>query len=214
MSSARRLLTHLYSLYFGGGGIICYMFSAPEKNIEQLNLQPNQIVADFGAGSGAYTIAAAKAMNGTGKVYAIDVQKDLLTRLENTCKEAHVSNVSFVWGNLEQVGGTKLRDQSVDVAILSNVLFQTPDKKGVIEEIKRVLKPGGTLLVIDWTASYSNMGPSSEQVVPELEARQLVESLAFTFNRSLNAGNFHYGLVFKKGLYDSPDIPKQYAVNR
>lgn len=107
------------------------MFSAPEKNIEQLNLQPNQIVADFGAGSGAYTIAAAKAMNGTGNVYAIDVQKDLLTRLENTCKEAHVSNASFVWGNLEQVGGTKLRDQSVDVAILSNVLFQTPDKGGL-----------------------------------------------------------------------------------
>lgn len=101
------------------------------KNIEQLNLQPNQIVADFGAGSGAYTIAAAKAMNETGNVYAIDVQKDLLTRLENTCKEAHVSNVSFVWGNLEQVGGTKLRDQSVDVAILSNVLFQTPDKGGL-----------------------------------------------------------------------------------
>lgn len=185
------------------------MFSAPEKNIEQLNLQPNQIIADFGAGSGAYTIAAAKAMNGTGKVYAIDVQKDLLTRLENTCKEAHVSNVSFVWGNLEQVGGTKLRDQSVDVAILSNVLFQTPDKKGVIEEIKRVLKQGGTLLVIDWTASYSNMGPSSEQVFSELEARKLVEASMFTFDRTLNAGNFHYGLIFKKGLYNPAGTPKQ-----
>lgn len=175
------------------------------KNIEQLNLQPNQIVADFGAGSGAYTIAAAKAMNGTGNVYAIDVQKDLLTRLENTCKEAHVSNVSFVWGNLEQVGGTKLRDQSVDVAILSNVLFQTPDKGGVIEEIKRVLKQGGTFLVIDWTASYSNMGPTPEQVFPELEARKLVESSTFTFDRTLNGGNFHYGLMFKKVFITLPD---------
>ncbi len=189
------------------------MFSSPEKNIEQLNLLPNQIVADFGAGSGAYTIAAAKALNGTGKVYAIDVQKDLLTRLENTCKESNVSNVSFVWGNLEQVGGTKLSDQSVDIAILSNVLFQTPDKKGVIEEIKRVLKQGGTLLVIDWTASYSSMGPTPLQVFPELEARKLVESSTFSFDRTLNAGNFHYGLVFKKGLYNRGGTPEKHPVN-
>ena len=74
------------------------MFSAPEKNIEQLHLSHNQIVADFGAGSGAYTIAAAAALEGTGNVYAIDVQKDLLTRLENTCREAHIGNVSFPLG--------------------------------------------------------------------------------------------------------------------
>ena len=49
------------------------MFSAPEKNIEQLGLSPKQVVADFGAGSGAYTLAAAMALKGTGKVYAIEV---------------------------------------------------------------------------------------------------------------------------------------------
>ncbi len=177
------------------------MFSAPEKNVEQLNLQPNQIVADFGAGSGAYTIAAAKALHETGKVYAIDVQKDLLTRLENTCREQHLGNVSFIWGNLEQRGGTKLRDQSCDMVIISNVLFQAPDKKVIIEEAKRVLSHGGTLAVIDWTSSFNNMGPTPEQVFPELEARKLAESLSFTFDRTLNAGNFHYGLIFKNGLY-------------
>src|SRR5437870_3704963 len=109
------------------------MFSAPEKNIDQLGIEPNKIIADFGAGSGAYTIAAAKALNGTGKVYAIDVQKDLLTRLENTCREQHLSNVGFVWANLEQPGGAKLADQSVDIAILSNVIFQVEgdDKKRI-----------------------------------------------------------------------------------
>ncbi len=181
-----------------------YMFSAPEKNIEQLHLQHNQIVADFGAGSGAYTLAAAAALEGTGNVYAVDVQKDLLARLESTCRDAHVGNVSFIWGNLEKIGGTKLIDQSVDVVIVSNVLFQAEDKKKLVEEARRVLKQGGTLLIVDWTSSFNNLGPAPEQVFPEIEARKLVESANFSFDRALNAGNFHYGLVFKKGLFNTP----------
>ena len=190
----------------------CYnkhMFSVPEKNIEQLGLKPNQVVADFGAGSGAFTIAAAKAMNGNGKVYAIDVQKDLLTALENTCREQHISNVGYIWGNLEEMNGTKLADQSVDVAILSNVLFQTTDKKTTLDEVKRVLRQGGQLLLIDWTGSFNSMGPKKEQVFPELEARKMVESLNFTFDRNIDAGNFHYGMIFRKGLYRGPATSQQ-----
>lgn len=183
------------------------MFSAPEKNIEQLHLTPNQIVADFGSGSGAYTLAAAAALGGTGNVYAIDVQKDLLTRLENSCREAHVGNVSFLWGNIEKFGGTKLVDGSVDVVIVSNVLFQAEDKKGVIEEARRILKQGGILFVADWTGSFNSLGPTPDQIFPELSARRLIEALNFSFDRPVNAGNFHYGLVFKKGLYNSTAAP-------
>lgn len=192
--------------------IIDNMFSVPEKVVEELHLQPNQIVADFGAGSGAYTLAVAAALNGSGKVYAIDVQKDLLTRLENSCRELHLGNVSFIWGNLEQRGGTKLRDGFADMVIVSNVLFQAPDKKTIIEEAKRVLKHGGKLLLIDWTGSFNNLGPTPEQVFPEQEARTLVESLAFTFSRTVNAGNYHYGLIFNKGLYQGAGSQGQQPV--
>lgn len=181
-------------------GTIKRMFSIPEKNIEELGLVANQTVADFGAGTGAYTLAAAKALNGTGKVYAVDVQKDLLERLRKICQEQHVGNVSFVWGNLEISGGTKLRDQSVDVVMLSNVLFQCVDKKTVLEEVKRVLTPRGRLLLVEWKGSFNNMGPTPEQVFLELEAHKLTESLGLSFERSVNAGNYHYGLIFTKGI--------------
>jgi ubiquinone/menaquinone biosynthesis C-methylase UbiE len=175
------------------------MFSIPEKNIEQLALKQDQIVADFGAGSGAYTLAASRALHGSGKVYAIDVQKDLLTRLENICRETHLGNVAFIWGNIEILGGTKLRDKTADVVIVSNVLFQTLERRTVIEEAERVLKPGGRLLFVDWTGSFNNMGPTPEQVFPEKEARALVESFDFDFDRIVGAGNYHYGLIFRKG---------------
>jgi ubiquinone/menaquinone biosynthesis C-methylase UbiE len=179
------------------------MFSAPEKNIEQLGLREGEVVADFGAGSGAYTIAAAQALKGTGRVYAVEVQKDLLARLSNTCKEQKLGNVSYIWGDLEKQGGTKLRDGSCDTVIVSNILFQAPDKKSVIEEAKRVLKQSGRLLLIDWTASFKNMGPTPEQVFKETDAHAMVESMMFTFQRPINAGNHHYGLIFLKGLYQN-----------
>ena len=177
------------------------MFSAPEKNIAQLELPDNSIVADFGAGTGAYTIAAAKAMHSTGKVYAIEVQKNLLTSLENSCKSEHLGNVSYIWGNCELPNGVKLSDATADFVIVSNILFQAEDKKGVISEARRVLKPGGRLLVIDWTASFNGMGPEPKQIFPEMEAKKMITEMVFSFDRNINAGNFHYGLIFRKGLY-------------
>ena len=177
------------------------MFSAPEKIVAQLGIEDGEIVADFGAGSGVYTIAVASTLHGTGKVYAVDVQKDLLTRLQNTCTEKHLGNVSFIWGNIELPGGAKIREQSCSLVIVSNVLFQTSAKKAVIDEAKRVLIQSGRLLVVDWTGSFNNMGPTPEQVFTEIDARKLVEASTFTFEKNVDAGNYHYGLVFRKGLY-------------
>ena len=184
------------------------MFSAPEKNIEQIGIAENSIVVDFGAGSGAYTLAAAKFMNGTGKVYAVEVQKDLLTTLQNTCTREHIGNVSYIWGNCEILGGTKLSDSTADLVFVSNVLFQAPDKRTIIAEAKRILKQGGRLVVIDWTASFNGMGPEQGQVFSEEEAKKLVLEFPFTFDKSINAGNFHYGLVFRKGLYQTVAQPQ------
>ncbi len=180
------------------------MFSDPEKIVQQIALTPGQTVADLGAGNGAFTLAIAKALKGTGKIYAIEVQKEVLVRLQNACKEVHLGNVGFVLGNFEEIGGTKLRDQSVDVVLLSNVLFQLTNKQIAIEEVKRILRHEGKLVVIDWTDSFKNMGPAPEHVFTEYMARPLVESLSFTFDHPIDAGNFHYGLVFRKGIYRSP----------
>ncbi len=175
------------------------MFSEPAANVAQLLLQPNETVADLGAGSGAYTIECAKSLKGTGRVYAIEIQKDLLTRIQNSAKDAHLGNVAVIWGHLEKRGGTKLTDNMVDVAILSNVLFQTEDKDTVLEETRRILRPGGRLLFIDWIASFGNLGPHADQVFPEDAARKLLEKHGFLFDKAINAGSYHYGLICRKG---------------
>ena len=175
------------------------IFAEPEHNIEQLGLSENEIVADFGAGSGAYTLAAARALHGTGRVYAIEVQKGLLLRIENAAKEAGLSNVAVIWGDLEHIGGTKLRDSSVGCVIISNVLFQADEKEVIIRESQRILRTGGRLLVIDWTGSFGSLGPQATQVFSEHLARELIEGVGYTFDRPISAGSYHYGLVFRKG---------------
>ena len=101
-------------------------FLDPQNNIEQFGLSEGMIVADLGSGSGFYTVAAAQAVGGSGRVYAIDVQKNMLEHVKNLVNERKIMNVEIVWADIEKVGGTKLKGFSVDAVIISsfdNVVF-------------------------------------------------------------------------------------------
>lgn len=174
------------------------MFLEPHNVIEQMELQSGMHVADLGAGTGELSILAAKAIGNAGKVYAVEVQKELLERLKNRAREARANNVEVLWGDIERVNGTHLRDAAVDAAIASNVLFQVADKNAFVAEIKRILKPGGKVLVVDWRESFGGMGPHIEHVVTEVEARSLFEKLGFRFVKKIDAGQHHYGIIFRK----------------
>ena len=139
------------------------MFSDPAKNIEQFGLAKGISVADFGAGSGFYTMYASRAV-GNGMVYAIDIQKDLLKKIKDGANIEHLSNVGIIWGDVEKIGGTKLRESSIDAVIVANILFQAPEKNNICLEAKRVLKSGGKVFVIDWLGSFGNLGPRPEDV--------------------------------------------------
>ena len=175
------------------------MFSDPEKNIEQFNLGNGNLVADFGAGSGFYSFSAAEAVGPSGRVYAVDVQKDLLEKLKNEARNIrHLNNVDIVWADLDHLGGTRLRDNSLDAVIAANVFFQLERKDNACLEIKRILKPGGRVLLVDWASSFGGIGPQSENVFTELQAKALFTKNGLKEDRSISAGAQHYGLIFRK----------------
>lgn len=147
------------------------MFSDPKKNIEAFSLIPGMTIADLGAGSGAYCEPVAIAVGDKGKVYAVDVQKDLLAKIKNDANKNHILNIEVIWGDIEKVGGTKLRDGCVDGVIASNILFQLTNKEGFRAEVRRILKPGGRLFVIDWTDSFGGLGPQGHLFFQLLHVR-------------------------------------------
>ncbi len=174
------------------------MFSDPEKNISQFSVGKGTTVADFGTGSGNYAFAAAEAVGEQGKVYAIDVQKDLLLKLKKEAQERYISNIETVWADLDIVGGTKIREGIIDQVIASNVFFQLENKENSAKEIKRILKHGGRVLVIDWEDSFRGMGPEPKAVFNEIKAKEIFEKVGFEYERDIEVGAHHYGLIFRK----------------
>ncbi len=170
------------------------MFSDPLKNLKAFGLKEDNIVADLGAGTGFYSIAAGTIAT-RGKVYAVEVQKDFLDTIKNKIKEARLGNVEIIWGNVEKIGGTKIGDGVVDVVVASNVLFQIEDKEKFVEEVKRILKQKGRILLIDWSESSIMNGTS---VVSKDKARVMFEKQGFLLEREINAGDYHYGMILIK----------------
>ena len=175
-------------------------FSDPERVVEQGDFFPGQEVADFGVGSGAYTMAIARKIAGDSKsrVFAIDVQRNLLDRVATEAETEHLDSVNVVWGDLETIGGSRLKDESVSAVLIANTLFQLEDKKTTLKEAWRVLRPDGRLIIVDWSESFGNIGPKEDHVVTETAAKALAEEAGFTFDRSLNAGEHHYGFMSRK----------------
>lgn len=174
------------------------MFSDPEKNIAQLALASGMQVADFGSGSGFYSFAAARAVQPTGQVFAVDIQKDLLQKLKNGAKQDHLNNINIVWGDLEHLGGTKLRENSLDAVIAANLFFQIENKDALCLEIKRVLRPLARVLVVDWAGSFGGIGPVEKDVVTKEKMIAIFQEHGLKLDREITAGAQHYGLIFRK----------------
>jgi ubiquinone/menaquinone biosynthesis C-methylase UbiE len=169
------------------------MFTDPVKNLKTLGLRENDVVADLGAGTGFYSVAAG-ALVPKGKVYAVELQKDFLDKIKYKIKEAHLNNVECLWGNVEKIGGTKIGDSVVDVVISSNIFFQVEDKENFIEEVKRILKIQGKVLLIDWSETSVMRGTT---IVPKNKAREMFEKKGFAWIRDIDAGNHHYGMILR-----------------
>ncbi|MFA5997507.1 MAG: methyltransferase domain-containing protein [Candidatus Paceibacterota bacterium] len=170
-------------------------FTNPEDNIAALGVYEGMVIADLGAGIGSYTLPLAEKVGESGRVYAVEVQKDFLTNIKTEAAARGLKNIELLWGDIERPGGTKIKDEAVDAVVISNVLFLAENKSGLIREAKRILKVGGKLLLIDWSDSFNNLGPSPAMVVTKDEAQKLCEAEGFVLKNDVPVGEHHYGIV-------------------
>jgi ubiquinone/menaquinone biosynthesis C-methylase UbiE len=180
-------------------GILVVMdFLVPQNAVTHFHLLKGDRVLDVGAGSGHFSFAVARAVMPDGRVYALEIQKDLAERIAREARAKRITNIETLWGDLESPQGIRIGDATIDAVIVANVLFQIGDRKRALAEVTRMLRPGGKLFVIDWVDSYGGMGPHPDLLVSEDEAKRLVASAGFDFIRTFPAGSHHYGLAFKK----------------
>ncbi len=173
-------------------------FVIPDTAVTHFNLLPGDRVADIGAGSGHFSFAIAKKILPNGRVTAIEIQKQLAERIAAEARSRHITNVDAMWADIESPRGIRVSDGIYDAVVLANVLFQISDKAHVLTEAARILRPGGKLFVIDWTSSHGGMGPHPDHVLSEANAKDVIPTLGFVYERGFPAGTHHYGLVFHK----------------
>lgn len=173
-------------------------FIIPEQAVTHFHLREGDVIADFGAGSGFFEKSLSRAVGSSGRVYACEIQKQLVERIAEMARAERLSNVEVLWCDVETLSGCKIADGALDAALLSNTLFQIQDKATALGEVFRTLRAGGKFFILDWTESFAGMGPQPGDVFPETAARDLAEHHGFVFERSFPAGEHHYGLSFRK----------------
>lgn len=103
-----------------------------------------------------------------------------------------------LWCDLEELGGIKIANNTLDAGILVNTLFQLQLKEVALQEMYRVIRPGGILHVIDWSESFGGLGPQMNNVITKEQAIDLLESQRFAFEREYPTGEHHYGFAARK----------------
>lgn len=170
----------------------------PEDIVASFGIEEGIKIADFGSGAGYFTILLAEAVGESGLVTAVDIMETALDSVRAKAKTAGVKNVNTVRSNLEVIGSSGLSDNSQDMVLLANILFQSQQKEDIIKEAKRVLKPDGRLVVIDWKKEAGGAGPPDHLRIDRETIRQTVSKLGFDFESDIDAGIFHFGMILRK----------------
>jgi ubiquinone/menaquinone biosynthesis C-methylase UbiE len=144
--------------------------------ISKLDLRPGQVVADVGAGSGLLSVPIAKAVSPGGKVYAVEVDRPFLDRIETRAREQRVTNITTVLGKFTDPA---LPARDVDLALFHDVLHHIEDRAGYLKAVVRYLKPAGRVAIIDLPSDGSHKDEPA-LVVTKDQAKAWMAAAGFT----------------------------------
>ncbi len=173
-------------------------FINPEVVIEKLGVKEGMKIADFGCGTGYFSLAFGKKVGEEGKVYALDILPQKLESVESQAKSLGISNITTHRVNLEKENGSKLESNDIDWVVMKDMLFQNKNKDKIIAEARRVLKEGGKILIIEWNLEDTSIGPEKELRISREALNMLADREKLCFSKEIEVGNFHYGLIFTK----------------
>jgi ubiquinone/menaquinone biosynthesis C-methylase UbiE len=166
----------------------------PEKVLKDAGLRSGMVFVDVGSGDGFFTILAAEVVGEKGVVYAVDRDSSAIERLRRRAAEKGFANVKAVVAEAEE---TVFCEACADVVFYSIVLHDFRDPAKVLQNARRMLKPSGRLVDLDWKKKRMSFGPPVQIRFSEEKASALMEAAGFKIESVQDVGPYHYLIIAK-----------------
>jgi len=162
-----------------------------DRVMDILGIAPGKVVADIGAGSGWFTVRAARRVGPSGRVYAVDINPEAIRYIDRRVRNESLTNVRTI---LNKPDDPMLPKEAVDAVLLLKTYHEVADPIALLKHLRPALKPGARLGIIDRNGNGANHGLGDKVVIEEAAQAgfQLVNTYDF-----VKADDEDYFLVFK-----------------
>ena len=177
-----REIAHVMGFGPGGQGADWLERSSREEEerltllVRSLQLKPGHAVADIGSGSGVISLRMAEQLLPDGKVFAVDVQDEMLERLKANCERFGIRNIEPVKGTQYKTG---LEPGSVDMAIMVDVYHEFEFPHEMMKDIASAMKPGGRVVLVEYRNEDPTVPIKEVHKMSQVQARKEVEQAEF-----------------------------------
>jgi predicted methyltransferase len=169
-------------------------YQKPEEVIKALSIKEGEVIADIGAGSGYFTFRLAQAVGPKGRVYAVDINPDMIMRLNRRIRDLNVSNVATI---LCPPDDPLLADASVNRVFLCDTWHHIAGHAQYLALLKRMLKPGGEVIMVDFKKAKTPIGPPMEFRIDRDDLVREMETNGFQLAAEHTFLDYQYFLLFK-----------------
>jgi ubiquinone/menaquinone biosynthesis C-methylase UbiE len=166
----------------------------PAVLIRALGLEPDDVVADLGAGTGYFTFRIAPLVP-DGRVYAVDIQPEMLRIIEDRATTEGFDNVAPVLGTITSPG---LRPRSTDLTLLVDSYHEFSHPREMLAAIYEATRPGGRLVLVEYRAEDPDVPIRRLHKMTEAQARREVEAAGFTFVENRDDLPQQHLLIFRR----------------
>ena len=164
----------------------------PERILKSLS--SGMTFVDIGSGEGFFSILAAKKVGASGRVYAVDIDPTGIDKLKNTANKEKLTNITVKIGRAEE---TIFCEACADLVFFSMDLHDFDDPVKVLSNARKMIKPSGLLIDLDWKKQEMPFGPPERIRFSEKKVAELLESAGFSMDSSEAAGPYHYIITAK-----------------
>jgi len=170
---------------------------APDAALDAIGIARGATVADVGAGVGYFTWRLAERVGPSGKVYANDIQPEMLDLLRKNMAARHLTNVETVLG---QEDDPRLPPGRIDLVLLVDVYHEFSQPQKMLEKIRESLKPDGRLVLLEYRKEDPSIPIRPEHKMSVSEVRAEVQPEGFRFEKNLDTLPRQHILIFRKSV--------------